>query len=138
MSRDKRSKGQGRDGTRFVALPNILLDSAAYLTLSFSSRALLIDLARQYTGTNNGRLTVCDKVLRPRGWTSKTTIHKAKSELLTAGFLCETRKGHKPNKASWFALTWQALDWSPEMDVQRAGFVRSAYLKTNSDPQKVD
>lgn len=138
MSRDKRSKGQGRDGTRFVALPNILLDSTAYLTLSFSSRALLIDLARQYTGTNNGRLSLCDKVLRPRGWTSPTTVHRAKRELQEAGFLCETRKGQKPNKASWFALTWYSLDWSQEMDISRTAFIRSAYLKTKSDPQKME
>lgn len=133
-----RGKGTSRDGGRFVALPNILLDSPAYLSMSFSARALLIDLARQYTGSNNGKLVVCDKALRPRGWTSKTTIHKAKAELLATGFLCETRKGQKPNKASWFALTWQTLDWSPEMDIQRTGFTRSAYLKTNSDPQKMD
>ncbi|WP_374515581.1 hypothetical protein [Niveibacterium sp.] len=137
MSRAK-PKGSTRDGTRFVALPHQLLDSPAWLALSFSARALLIDVARQFSGSNNGRLTLCDKALRPRGWTSSATIHKAKRELLAAGFLCETRKGHKPNKASWFALTWQTLDWSPDMDIQRAGFTRSAYLaKTVSDPQKM-
>lgn len=130
-------KGGSRDGSRFVALPYVLLDSPAYLALSFSSRALLLDMARQYSGSNNGRLVICDKAMAPRGWASSATIHKAKRELLEAGFLCETRKGHKPNKASWFALTWQTLDWSPEMDIQRAGFTRSAYLKTESDPQKM-
>ena len=99
---------------------------------------MLVDMAFQYSGSNNGKLVVCDKAMKPRGWSSGTTIHKAKRELLEAGFLCETRKGHKPNKASWFALTWQTLDWLPEMDIQRAGFTRSAYLKTNSDPQKME
>jgi hypothetical protein len=130
-------KGSGRDGLRFAALPHVLLDSPAYLALSFSARALLVDMARQYTGSNNGRLVICDKAMKPRGWASSATIHKAKKELLAAGFLGETRKGHKPNKASWFALTWQTLDWSPEMDIRRDGFARSAYLKTESDPQKM-
>lgn len=133
-----RNKGSSRDGLRFAALPFVLLDSPAYLALSFSARALLVDLARQYSGSNNGRLVVCDKALRPRGWTSKATIHKAKDELLAMGFLCLTRQGKKPNLASWFALTWQALDWSPDMDIQLSGFTRSAYLKTKPDPQKLD
>ena len=117
-------KSNHRDGSRFVALPYLLLDSPAFLGLSFSARGLLVDVARQYSGSNNGRLVVCDKALKPRGWTSPATIHKAKRELLETGFLCETRKGQKPNKASWFALTWQTLDWSSEMDIKREGFTR--------------
>ena len=136
MSKSK-IKGSSRDGRRFVALPNVLLESQAYLAISYTSRALLLELALQYSGSNNGKLTICDKALKPRGWNSPATIHKAKRELLEYGFLCETRKGHKPNKASWFALTWQTLDWIPEMDIQRSGFTRSAYMKTESDPQKM-
>lgn len=137
MSKTK-TKGNGRDGARFVALPFVLLDSPAYLALSFSARALLIDIARQYSGSNNGKLVICDKALRPRGWSSKATIHKAKDELLAAGFICLTRQGQKPNRSSWFAISWQTLDWSAEMDIQRSGFIRSAYQKTKLDPQKMD
>lgn len=132
-----KSRKTGRDGSRFVALPHVVLDCPAYLILSFSARSLLVDVGRQYSGENNGRLLICDKVLKPRGWNSPATIHKAKQELLDAGFLVETRKGHRPNKASWFAVTWQTLDWIQDMDISRAGFVRGAYLKTISDPQKM-
>lgn len=135
---EPKRKTRGRDGTRFLLLPHVVLDSPAYLALSFSARALLTDISRQYAGDNNGRLLICDKVLMPRGWKSSTTIHKAKQELLDAGLLQETRKGQKPNKASWFAVTWQTLDWVPEMDLTRAGFNRGAYLKTISDPQKME
>lgn len=131
MGRTKH-KGNGRDGSLFVALPHVVLDSKAYLLLSYSARALLVDIARQYNSSNNGKLVICDKALKPRGWKSQTTIHKAKEELLKAGFLCMTRQGHKPNKASWFAITWQTLDWTPEMDIERNGFTRSAYQKINS------
>ncbi len=37
-------------------------------------------------------------------------LTKAKRELLDGGFLHETVMGHRPNKASWYAMTWQALD----------------------------
>ena len=137
MSRDPKRKSKSRDGTGFSALPWTVLDSPAYMSLAYSSRALLIELARQYTGSNNGKLVVCEKALRPRGWSSSATIHKAKAELLSVRLISETRKGHKPNKASWFALTWLSLDWLPEMDIKREGFVRSAYLKTDLDPQKL-
>lgn len=124
-----------RDGILFVALPYTVLDSPAFLGLSYSARSLLLDLARQFTGNNNGKLVLCDKALEPRGWTSSATVHKAKKELLEAGLICETRKGHKPNKASWFALTWRSLDWVPEMDIARTGFTRGAYLHTTSEVQ---
>lgn len=122
-------RSKNRDGSRFVALPHTVLDSPAYQSLSFSAKAMLIDIARQFNGDNNGKLVLCEKALKPRGWTSSATIHKAKKELLAYGLLCETRKGMKPNKASWFAVTWQTLDWIPEMDISRAGFCRGAYLQ---------
>lgn len=134
MSRSFKSKS--RDGSRFVALPHTVLDSSAYQSLSFSARALLIDISRQFSGSNNGKLVLCEKALRPRGWSSSATIHKAKKELLSFGLLIETRKGAKPNKASWFALTWQSLDWSPDMDISRSGFRRGAYLQDSFRPPK--
>lgn len=129
MARSKHKKNNERDGTRFVAMPHIVLDSPAYMALSYSARALLVDIARQFAGNNNGKLVTCSKAMSPRGWNSHATITKAQKELVEAGFLCVTRQGAKPNKATWFALTWQALNWSPEMDMSRNGFSRGAYLQ---------
>lgn len=125
MSRIKH-KSNGRDGGQFAAIPFALLDSDAYLDLPHPARSLLMELARQYTGSNNGRLVLCDKFLAPRGWKSADVINRAKANLLASGFIQETRKGGI-NKASWFALSWQSLDWSPEMDIQRSGFVKGLY-----------
>ncbi|MDR3411290.1 MAG: hypothetical protein P4L87_10160 [Formivibrio sp.] len=133
MSRGKR-KSTGRDGQQFVALPFVVLDSPAYLGLPYPSCALLLELARQYTGSNNGKLVLCDKFLAPRNWKSADVINRAKAHLLESGLIQETRKGQRPNKASWYALTWQTLDWSPEMDIQRNGFERGAYLKNKKRP----
>lgn len=137
MARQKH-RGNGRDGNQFVALPYVVLDSPSYLGLSFSARALLVDVARQYGGGNNGKLVICDRVLKTRGWKSTTTIHKAKAELVDGGFLCQTRQGYKPNKSSWFAVTWQCFDWTSEMDIERKGFRRGAYLEKKIDPQKME
>ena len=55
-------------------------------------------------------------------------ITRAKRELLSAGFIHETVKGHRPNRASWYAVTWMALDKLPGYDPGAAEtFKRGAY-----------
>jgi hypothetical protein len=93
----------------FVAIPWVVLDSQAYLGLSHPARALLLEIARQDVRNSNGRLLLSSKHLAKRGWKSNDTIHRAKSELLDAGLIYETVKGHRPNKASWYAVTWYKL-----------------------------
>jgi hypothetical protein len=113
MGVDKRGKNridQSRDGHQFIALPMKVLDSVAYQRLSHAARSLLIEIARQYNRSNNGRLLTTLKYLKTRGWTSADTITRAKRELLDAKLIHETYKGHRPNKASWYALTFYSLD----------------------------
>lgn len=124
-----RAKGDsGRDSGGFVALPWSVLDSAAYAGLSHPARALLFELARQFVGDNNGRLLASRAYLAKRGWKSADVIARAKHQLLETGFLAETVKGHRPNKASWFAVTWRVLDRHPGYDAGAvASFERGAY-----------
>lgn len=137
MSRIKRRKVD-RDGGQYIALPWVVMDSPAYLGLSHPARALLLELARQYKGNNNGRLVLCEKYLVPRGWKSADVINRAKRLLLNSGLIQETRKGQRPNKAAWFALTWQGMDWTPEMDIPRNGFERRAYLQNPKGPRQTE
>lgn len=108
--------GDKRDGVRFVALPHVVIDSAGYRQAGHVARSLLVDLARQYTGSNNGCLVACDKYLRPLGWKSPDVVTWALRELEASGLLVKTRTGAKPNKAAWFALSWYALDQKTGMD----------------------
>lgn len=118
-----------RDGSEFVALPHVVMDSQAFLSLSGPAVRLLLDMARQFKGHNNGRLVACSKYLKKRGWKSHDTATRAKRELEGAGLVFETRKGARPNKASWYAVTWIGLDWSPEMDVSAKALPRGQYLR---------
>ena len=129
MGRDYRKKGDtGRDAGGFVALPWAVLDSAAYARLSHPARGLLLEFARQYVRDNNGRLLASGAYLAGRGWKSADVITRAKRELLEAGFIFETVKGHRPNRASWYAITWQALDRLPGYDPGATeSFQRGAY-----------
>ena len=55
-------------------------------------------------------------------------LTKAKRELLDAGFIFETVKGQRPNKAARYAVTWRALDRHPGYEAGTAeAFQRGAY-----------
>ena len=130
--RAKGSKASsGRDPGGFAALPWTVLDCPAYSGLSHPARALLFELARQFVRDNNGRLLASRAYLSKRGWNSADVITRAKRELLAAGFIHEMVKGHRPNRASWYAITWQTLDRLPGYDAGAAeSFQRSAYRQT--------
>jgi hypothetical protein len=136
MARDKAqraAKSSGRDGGGFAALPWSVLDCNAYRGLSHPARSLLMEFARQYVRDNNGRLLASTKFLKARGWNSADVIHRAKLELIKAGLIYETVKGHRPNKASWYAITWQNLDKDSRYDAgawEGWKYARSGYKNT--------
>jgi hypothetical protein len=127
MARNNRHKGNRIDEP-FVWVPYSVLNSPLFLALSPHAVKLLLDVAAQYKGNNNGDLCIAWKLMKPRGWRSEATLHKVKRELLDAGFLYETRKGQRPNLCSLFALTWPVFDDSDKYDPgAKAGFTRREY-----------
>lgn len=66
----KKSARASRDVGGFAAIPWSVLDSHAYQTLSHPAKALLMEIARQYHGNDNGRMITTLAYLKPRGWTS--------------------------------------------------------------------
>ena len=130
-ARNRGQKGDaGRDAGGFVALPWSVLDCPAYARLSHPARGLLFELARQFVRDNNGRLLASAAYLSKRGWKSADVITRAKRELIDARFIFETVKGHRPNRASWYAVTWRALDKLPGYDAGATQlFERGAYQK---------
>lgn len=132
MANGRNPKRRGHDTSRdpggFVALPWSVLDSRAYLGLSHPARALLLELARQLHGDDNGRLLLSRPLLSARGWKSVDVIQRAKQELIDAELIFETVKGQRPNKASWYAVTWYRLGDLQGFDPGAArAFVRGAY-----------
>ena len=135
MGRDKRIRAV-RDGATFLALPHVVLESAAYRSVNTFARALLIDIAMQLKGSNNGRLLCSTAHMKPLGWTSQGTLQKAKNDLLLAGLLYETVKGQRPHKASWYAVTGSPLERLPGYDHGALEcFVRGSYRSQTSSPR---
>jgi hypothetical protein len=132
MGRDysKKRIDTSRDSGGFVAMPWTVLDSPAYLGLSHPAKALMWEIARQYVRDNNGRLLASRAYLKKRGWNSADTIARALKELIAAKLVHQTVQGHRPNKASWYAVTWRTLDRMPGYDAGAANtFERGAYAK---------
>lgn len=122
-----------RDGAGFVALPWVVLDCKNYMGLSHPAKSLLLEFARQYGAGFNGRLLCSMRYLKTRGFNSAAVVTKAKRELLANGFIHETVMGHRPNKASWYAITWYPLDRIDGYDEGATKtFARGAYKKNES------
>ena len=83
----------------------------AYISLSSRAVKLLYDVAMQYNTYNNGALLASWRYMNEkRGWTSADQLAKAKAELIEKALIVQTVQGLLPNKASWYGITWLALD----------------------------
>lgn len=130
-------KGDKAFTESFVGIPKSVIYGPAYTALNKVERALLIEFALQYTGHNNGRLLCSVKQLKKRGFNSSDTLHRAKKVLLDAGLIYETVIGCRPNKASWYALTFRPLDpcdrYDPGMIEDFRKYGASKYKSVNAN-----
>jgi hypothetical protein len=90
---------------RYFALPHAVLDSEAWIACSPHAKALLLELCRQHTGSNNGRLHLSRAWLALKGWSRPATVNKLRDELVRLRLILQTRHGGLNNGAHWFALT---------------------------------
>lgn len=105
-----RLKAKGRNGkSRFTGIPHVVMDHLCYISLRHTSVRLLLDLARQYNGFNNGDLSAGWALMHKRGWKSRDTLANAIRELSEHGLILQTRQGGR-NKCNLYALTWQSVD----------------------------
>jgi hypothetical protein len=112
----------------FVPFVRSVFDALRHKSPSPHACKLLLDLAGQYRGNNNGNLTAAWSVMSQLGWNSRTTLWRCKKELIDAGYVHVTRKGHMPSTCELLALTWFPLDVSNKFDPEAlAGFKSKAY-----------
>ena len=107
---ERRRLVKGRQTTNsFLGLPHHVLDHDNFRTLSPKATKLLIDIAAQYRGNNNGDLSATLSLMRDRGWNSSDQLEKAKKELIEKDVILVARQGGC-NKANLYALTWFPID----------------------------
>ena len=98
-----------KSGSSYLGLPHYLINHRNFQSLSPRATKLLIDIAAQYRGSNNGDLCAPMSLMRERGWRSSDQLFKARKELLDRGLIVTSRQGGL-NKCSLFALTWLPID----------------------------
>jgi hypothetical protein len=124
----KRSQYERIDG-RYASVPFSVLNSTVYRQLNGGAVRLLLDLAMQYNGGNNGKLVACDSYLRPLGWTSKASVSRSLNELLASGIITQTRQGRRAHIASWYALCWYGLHVSQGLDINPALYRKAQLIQ---------
>lgn len=133
MGREQKKRStiqQKRDGANgaVMVVPHCVLNSSAYMSLSGRAVKLLWDIAMQYNTHNNGALLASWRhMAEKRGWTSSDALDKAKAELIEHDLIVQTVQGRLPNKASWYGLTWLALDTIDGLEVSQQAWPRGAY-----------
>jgi hypothetical protein len=110
----KRHNATGRSSTeRFLALPYFLLRSPAWLSLSPVARAVFVEVAARYNGSNNGRIALSARDAAARVNCSKNTAARALIELVQKGFLEPCSRGRFDRKtphATEYRVTLHACD----------------------------
>jgi DNA-binding MarR family transcriptional regulator len=101
-----------------------------YQQLSHKARSMLLELGRQYKGSNNGDLSATWNQLKVRGWRSKGTITAALVELEYFGFIIKSRQGGR-KRCNLYAITWKAIDeCKGKIDILATN-IAPAYWKDN-------
>lgn len=117
MARSRRkTKSRSDSNGGYGALYRHVWNHPDYHNLSGNAVKLLMDLACQFNGHNNGDLTIAFSILSKRGWRSKGTIRRATRELLEAGMIVQTREGRFLNPGGvcdLYAVTWKPIDECP-------------------------
>ena len=125
---------------QFVALSYTMMDSPDYMGLSSSAKVLLQDVARQYSGKNNGSLSPCWELMKARGWKSKDTHNNAKKELRATRLITVTKQGTTgPNgEPELWAVNWMKMDWRPDFDIKPTAhdFMGFVELKINPSAEQ--
>lgn len=123
-----------RQSEPFIQIPSLVLDSAAYADLSYSARAVLVEILYFYRGNNNGSIFLASSILNKRG-IKKNTFTKALKELIAHGFIYQTRRGGSVSGVcSLFAITWKRINKADGQFLSQ--FVSNAYLNWKPSLEK--
>jgi len=110
MARQRKAKGPPGG---FAGIPRIVIEHPDFRGVSSTAKVVLLVLAYQYRGGNNGDLSAAPSLLKGWGIASKVTVNKAIQELMVARLIIRTREGRFMNpggRCALYALSWQPID----------------------------
>lgn len=106
-----KAKGRSQTGGRFALLPLSVLKDPAVTSLDPAVRWVLVALAAQYSGGNNGAISLTLPVAREYGIRSSDTLRRGLSELCERRLIEKTFQGsYTPPLPARYAINWQPLN----------------------------
>jgi hypothetical protein len=131
---------KSKDGVvRFVALHHYMLKTSAWLGLSAAARAVYVQIAFRYNGSNNGKIAYSTREAASDCRLNRKTAGRAFKELVEAGFTEETRHGtlsRKTRVASQWRMTAYKCDLTGSLS-SNLFMTRLAQTRAASGPKEV-
>lgn len=106
----KKNKSKQMSYRGYLHIPKVMWEHADFISLTPHALKLLIDLAGQYSGFNNGDLCATFSIMKHRGWSSRDTLFSRLDELVKAGWIIKTKSGGLGIGPNLYAITWQPID----------------------------
>jgi hypothetical protein len=114
----KRQKFTGRQSVTFLGLPHFVINSPQWAALTGNEVKMLIEIAGQYNGSNNGDLSYPRSRYATRGWSGNDVAHRALTALKAKGWILVTRAGGRTG-CSLYAVTFFPMDESSKHPCHR-------------------
>jgi hypothetical protein len=108
-----KNKGRGKS-ERYVWLRFWLLDSPAWKSLPVGARALYVEIARRYNGSNNGRIPYSIREVERSLHISDSTACRLLKILQDRGFIVCTKRGAFSLKADKDASEWALTEYASD------------------------
>jgi hypothetical protein len=129
-----KSKGKGRGKERFLMLRYWLFNSVAWKSLPVGARALYVELAQRYNGSNNGRLPYSVREAMMALGISKGQAKYLFDMLLDRGFIIYTSKGAFSLKTERDATEWRLTEYASDYPPAHA---TKEFMRWNGDFETV-
>jgi hypothetical protein len=130
----KKFKKKFEGYNNFASVPRYVIDTPAFKSLRGNSVKLLVLLASQYKGKNNGDLIITHSFYKT-SFKSSQTMYAARDELEEKGFIATNAYGGMSyggcKQPSLYALLWLPVD--DFFDLTKNQF-RYTHLAINKDP----
>ena len=132
----KKFKKKFRGSDNFTNIPRYVIHTPAFMSLRGNSVKLLVLLATQYKGNNNGDLIITHSFYKTF-FKSSQTMYAARDELEQKGFIATNSYGGMSyggyKQPSLYALTWLPVD--DFLDLTKNQF-RYTHLPIDKEPLK--
>lgn len=103
--------GRRKSGDRYAMVPLPVLRSTAVTTLTHAQFRVMVLLAAEYSGKNNGAVGITETQARDAGIGSDNTLYSALHELERRGLIQMTHPASRvPPRPTMYALTWRPID----------------------------